>query len=239
MRIAVFGANGGTGRRLVGRALTAGDEVVAVTRRPDAFPIRHERLTIVGGDATDETVADRAITGADAVLSSIGIPFSKDPISVYSGSAERMIAAMRAHGVRRLAVTSSTAVEPHAPTEGWLFEKVLQPWVVNGIGRTTYDDMRRMEEIIASSDLDWTIARASGLFAANEPTAYRVTAEHAPGRATSRADLADFLWRQTVDHRWIHERPEVHTDDRVPSIVSIIWNEGIKPAARRPEPRAD
>jgi len=229
MRIAVFGANGATGRVLVGRALAGGDEVTAVTRRPDAFPLRHERLTIVAGDATDEATADRAIAGADAVLSSIGIPFAKDPISVYSASTERMIAAMHAHGVRRLAVTSSTAVEPHAPTEGWLFEKVLQPWVVNGIGRTTYDDMRRMEDAVATSGLDWTIARAAGLFAASVPTAYRVTAEHAPGRATSRADLADFLWRQAADDRWIGARPEVHTDDGVPSILSVIWNEGIKP----------
>ncbi|HMH58953.1 MAG TPA: NAD(P)H-binding protein, partial [Galbitalea sp.] len=41
MNIAVFGANGGTGRLLVGAALEAGNTVTALTRHPDDFPIRH------------------------------------------------------------------------------------------------------------------------------------------------------------------------------------------------------
>ncbi|MGW1092923.1 NAD(P)H-binding protein, partial [Streptomyces sp. NPDC002596] len=40
MRIAVFGANGPTGRRLTDQALAAGHEVVAVTRRPGSLPAR-------------------------------------------------------------------------------------------------------------------------------------------------------------------------------------------------------
>ena len=39
MRIAVFGANGLTGRLLTEQALAAGHEVAAVTRRPAGFPI--------------------------------------------------------------------------------------------------------------------------------------------------------------------------------------------------------
>ena len=50
---------------------------------------------------------------------------------------------MTEHGVRRLACVSSSAVDPHDdPAEGWVFNRVLQPYVVNGIGKTTYDDMR-------------------------------------------------------------------------------------------------
>ena len=39
MRIVIFGANGQTGRLLTQRALDAGHSAVAVTRRPDDFPI--------------------------------------------------------------------------------------------------------------------------------------------------------------------------------------------------------
>lgn len=53
IRIVVFGANGPTGRRLTGQVLAAGHDVVAVTRRPDTFPHRHERLTVVGADVHD------------------------------------------------------------------------------------------------------------------------------------------------------------------------------------------
>jgi putative NADH-flavin reductase len=237
MRIAIFGANGSTGRLMVRRALERGDDVAALTRHPDAFPITHERLRVVGGDVADAGAVAAVVANADAVLSSIGVPYRRSTITVYSTAAERIVAAMRSHGVRRLAVTSSSATEPHEPTEGWLFERVLQPMIANGIGRTTYDDMRRMEAIVAASGLDWTIARPSGLFtpASSAPTAYRVTAAHSPGRFTSRTDLADFLLEQARGTEWIGARPEVHTDEGAPSIVSVIWNEGIR---RRPEPAA-
>ncbi len=46
MNLTVFGANGSTGRLLTGMALTAGHRVVAATRHPDAFPIRHPELRV-------------------------------------------------------------------------------------------------------------------------------------------------------------------------------------------------
>ena len=53
MKIALFGANGGTGRVLTAQALAAGHEVTAVTRHPETFGLAHERLRVVAGDAMD------------------------------------------------------------------------------------------------------------------------------------------------------------------------------------------
>ena len=39
MNIVIFGANGGTGAQLTQQALHAGHEVVAVTRKPQEFPL--------------------------------------------------------------------------------------------------------------------------------------------------------------------------------------------------------
>ena len=47
MKLAVFGSNGATGRLLTQLALDEGNEVVAFTRRPDAFPIEHRRLCAI------------------------------------------------------------------------------------------------------------------------------------------------------------------------------------------------
>lgn len=233
MRIAVFGANGATGRRLVRQALEAGDEIVALLRRPEGFPSRGPRLRVVPGDVRDPASVEATIAGADAVVSAIGVPFSRGPIDLYSAAARALTAAMARHGVHRLAVTSSSAVERHEPTEGWLYERVLQPMIVDGIGRTTYDDMRRAEEIVAGSGLDWTIVRPSGLFPTDEPGDYHVDREHAAGRFTSRADLAHFLLRQAREPEWIGARPEVHTDRGTPGILRVIWDEGIR---HRPDP---
>jgi hypothetical protein len=86
MRIVVFGANGLTGRLLTERALGAGHHVAAVTRRPAEFPITHERLDVVEADVHDAQAVDRAVEGADVVLSALGVPFTRKPISVYSDS---------------------------------------------------------------------------------------------------------------------------------------------------------
>ena len=53
--------------------------------------------------------------------------------------------------------------------------------------------MRRMEEIVRDSALDWTIVRPSGLFDLPYVTEY-VAGEGDPvGAFTSRGDLADYL----------------------------------------------
>jgi nucleoside-diphosphate-sugar epimerase len=51
MKLAVFGANGPTGRLLTRLALGEDHDVVAFTRHPDAFPIEHPRLEIAAVSA--------------------------------------------------------------------------------------------------------------------------------------------------------------------------------------------
>lgn len=179
MKIAVFGANGSTGRLLTQLALGEDHDVVAFTRHADAFPIEHRRLEVAGGDVHDAAAVASAITGTDAVLSTLGVPFAKTPITVYSDGVTNIIAGMHAAGVERLATVSSSAVSPHPePLGGFIFEKIIQPYVVNKLGKTLYDDMRRMEAIVSASDLAWTIVRPSGLFEAPAVSAYSVAIDH-------------------------------------------------------------
>lgn len=230
MKIALFGANGGTGRVLAAQALGSGHEVTAVTRHPETFGLEHERLRVLAGDAMDAASVSAAVAGHDAVVSTLGVPFGKDPITIYSVGTANIVAAMTDHGVRRLACVSSSAVDPHDdPEEGWLFNRVLQPYVVNGIGKTTYDDMRRMESVVAASGLDWTVVRPSGLFGASAVSDYRVSAtEHLSGRYTSRADLADFLLRLATGSEFIGQHPEVRTTAGTPNIFAFMWRETIR-----------
>jgi len=230
MKIALFGANGGTGRVLTAQALAAGHEVTAVTRHPETFGLSHAQLRVVAGDAMDAVSVSAAIAGQDAVLSTLGVPFTKDPITIYSVGTGNIVAGMTEHGVRRLVCVSSSAVDPHDdPEEGWIFNRVLQPYVVNGIGKTTYDDMRLMEAAAAASDLDWTVVRPSGLFAADAVSDYRVSAsEHLSGRYTSRADLADFLLRLAGGSEFVRATPEVRTIEGTPNFFAFMWRETIK-----------
>lgn len=229
MKITVFGANGPTGRLLSRLALDDGHDVVAFTRHPDAFPIDHPRLEVAAGDAHDAGAVAAAIDGADAVLSTLGVPFAKSPITVYSDGVTNILAGMHATGVKRLAVVSSSAVSPHPePLGGFVFEKILQPYIVNKVGRTLYDDMRRMEALVAGSDVAWTIVRPSGLFEAPAVSEYRVEVDHIRHRFTSRIDLADCLLRQALDDTFVRSAIAVATFSYAPSMLKLIWQEGIR-----------
>lgn len=232
MKIAVFGANGPTGRLLTRLALDEGHDVVAFTRHPEGFPIEHQRVEVAAGDVRDAAAVASAITGTDAVLSTLGVPFAKAPITVYSDGATNIIAGMHAAGVKRLVVVSSSAVSPHPePLGGFVFEKVIQPYVVGKLGKTLYDDMRRMEAIVSASDLAWTIIRPSGLFEAPAVSDYGVEADHIGHRFTSRVDLADCLLRQALTDAHARSTIAVATLDAKPSILKLIWQEGIRKKA--------
>src|SRR5918999_1328566 len=144
MRTVIFGASGPTGRQLTARALAAGHEVTAVTRRPGSIQPR-AGLTVITADVADAGAVDRAVAGTDAVLSSLGVPLSPKPVTVYSQGNANIVAAMHRHGVKRLVTVSSSVMDPTwQPTGEFFFNNVMDPLVNRRLGRTTHADMRRM-----------------------------------------------------------------------------------------------
>jgi putative NADH-flavin reductase len=232
MRLAVFGANGPTGRLLTQLALDEDHDVVAFTRHPDAFPIEHQRLEIAAGDIHDAATVASAIDGTDAVVSTLGVPFAKTPVTVYSDGATNIISGMHAAGIKRLVCVTSSAVDPYPePLGGFVFEKIMQPYVVNKLGKTVYDDMRRMEAMVSASDLAWTIVRPSGLFEAPTVSAYDIAIDHIGYRFTARIDLADCLLRQALGDTFVRSTIAVATPSANPSMLKLIWQEGIRKKA--------
>ncbi|MET8258701.1 NAD(P)H-binding protein [Micromonospora sp. NPDC005205] len=222
MLIVVLGANGGTGRRLVRQALDAGHDVRAVTRQPQSFPVRGPGLEVVASDATLEV----PLSGAAVVLSTLGTPFTRRPVRLYSQSTAAVLEAMRREGVRRLVVVSSSATEPHHHADGgFLLNRVIQPLVTATIGKSTYDDMRRMEKLVRDSNLDWTIVRPSGLFDSDSVTRYRLTESRSDGIFTSRADLAACLLAQATDTAWVRRTVAVTTDKDTPTLLAMLRRE--------------
>ena len=111
--IAVFGATGGTGRRLVDQALHAGYELTVLVRDRARIPITNERLHVVVGDFTHQQTVEAVVAGKDVVISALGTNV-KGPVSVCTDGARSIVAAMKSQGVRRLLVVSAHgAAESH------------------------------------------------------------------------------------------------------------------------------
>jgi putative NADH-flavin reductase len=231
MNIAVFGANGGTGKLLALQAAQAGHSVTAVTRHPDSFSVSHPNIRVIAGDVLDADSVGRLVRDQDAVLSTLGVPYGRNAITLYSAGTANIVTAMRSAGVRRLACVSSSATDPRVRARdsggGFFFEKVLKPLIGNTMGRTLYADMLRMEQLLRASDLDWTIIRPSGLFHTDAVTDYRVAEDFIRGQYTSRADLAAVLLSQATDKTFVRKAVAVATFAERPSVMQLIKTEAL------------
>lgn len=231
MRVTVFGASGPTGRLLTRQLIGQGHDVVAVTRRPDGFRVSGEQLRVVAADATsyDDVVA--ACAGAEAVVSVLGTAFSREPVDLYSKSAEAISTAMSEGGTQRLIVTSSAALSDWTDP-GWSrLQRVVGRRVLGYLGRTLYADMARMEAIVSATDLNWTIMRPLGLANLDAPTAYCVAEDHIAGRQTARHDLAAAIADQLARADFHRKTAAVATTTRRPrGLARTLWREGIRPA---------
>ena len=206
MRLTVFGASGRTGRLLVEQALAAEDQVVAYVRDPSRIELKNERLTVVKGELADRESIERAVMGADAVISVLG-PRGRAKGRPVTEGIENIIASMKKHGVRRLVISlTASAKDPNDRPE--LKFKLLIGFVKLVI-RPAYEDVIGMAAAVRNSDLDWTIVRLS--MPNNGPRSGRIRSGYMGrgevGMRISRADIADFMLKQVQDKRHLRQAP--------------------------------
>jgi len=193
MKLAVFGATGGTGWQLVDQALEGGHRVTVLVRHPATFPLQHERLAVLQGDVRNLANVEAAVAGQDAILSALGTN-QRGPVSICTDGVERRLMAMHSSRVRRILVVSAYgAVESH--------HRNLYNFFVWASMKEKMLDKERMEDLLQHSDVQWTLVRPPAL--TNGPrTQHYSTAPDLRISATSqisRADLADFMLRSIDD----------------------------------------
>ncbi len=231
MLIVIFGANGQTGRLVTRRALDTGHAVVAVTRRPDDFPFTDPELTVAGADVHDSTAVLDAVADADAVVSTLGVPFTREPVNTYSRGTANIVTAMQSSAVKRLVVVSSTGAYPSPDRTGAPFAlRLFEPVITRTIGKTVYDDIRLMESIVRDSQLDWTIVRPSGLFDLPHVTEYIAGDVDPVGAFTSRSDLADYLVALAARQAGGRDTVTISTTENTPTMWQMIRREAFKSA---------
>ncbi|MCM3923902.1 SDR family oxidoreductase [Frankia sp. AiPs1] len=205
MKIAVVGATGRTGALVVEQALARGHRVTAVARRPEAVTARHDSLEVVGADVLDRDQLVPVFAGVEAVVSALGAAAGREPTTVYSAGTRNLLAAMRAAGIRTIAVISATPAGPRGELP-FVQRRVMMP-VLDRFFGAAYADMRRMEEILRASDADWIAVRPPRLLARPATGDYRLVAE-APlpkARSITYPDLATALL-DVLDRRDLYRK---------------------------------
>ena len=110
MKLALFGANGMIGSRILSEALRRGHQVTAVVRDPAKFAMRHKNLTVVKGDVLDADGVASAVKGHDAVLSAVG-----SSTEVITGAVRSLSDGLTRAGVKRLVVVGGSGSLEVAP----------------------------------------------------------------------------------------------------------------------------
>lgn len=209
MKVLVVGATGGSGRAAVEVLLSAGHDVTAFARRPDALGMSSQRLTVVTGDATNPGDVERAVQGQEAVIVTLGISenpmtvrmrgSARTPMDVRSVGTRNVISAMRKHGVRKLVVQTTYGV---GETQGrlslkWklLFSLLLKPQIA---------DTERQEREVRESGLDWVLAQPVGLTdEADAGAPFASPAGEARGMSVSRRSVGRFLVEAAESAKYI------------------------------------
>jgi uncharacterized protein YbjT (DUF2867 family) len=167
MRVTVLGASGRTGRALVSQALEAGHDVVAFVRDRSKLGIEHERLTVIEGDATDLASLERAVAGADAVLSGLGPVKGRDP-RLMPRAAAAVVDAMRNEAVRRLVWLTGAGVRDEGDPRPIVRSAIRG--LMRIVSRAGLESSDAAYRTIVASGLDWTVARVPRLKAARAST---------------------------------------------------------------------
>lgn len=189
----VIGATGETGRAVVDEALRRGISVSVLVRRAEdsgAFPAG-VRVTV--GDARDEAALRQALAGETLVVSTLGARRGTPVGTVRSDATRTMVAAMSASGVRRLVAVSSIGVGDSVARMSRA-SRLLWPRIV---GADRLAEVERMEAILASSPLDWTVVRPPRLMS-GQPTGRAEVGTGVETGMRSQLDRAD-LARVLVD----------------------------------------
>ena len=203
--VLITGASRGIGLETVCAALDAGFHVRALARSADAIALTHPGLEKLQGSALDAAIVSKAVDGADAVITCLGMGPTLGPVTLFSRSTEIMVQAMEAAGVRRLIAVTGIGSGDSRGVGGMLYAKLFQPLLLG----TIYADKDREEAIIKQSDLDWTIVRP-GFLTRLKPTGKPraiVDPKDWQGGFISRADVAWFLIDELRSHRFVHQTP--------------------------------
>ena len=156
MRVALIGASGNVGSRILNELINRGHEVTGIVRRTEKLP-HSDRLFPMQGDINDVSGLAQLIAGHDAVISAV---------KFHSMNAQSLIRAVKNAGVKRLLVVGGAGSLEVAPDVQLVdtpnFPEAYKPEAL--AGRDFLDTLRGEREV------DWTFLSPSVLFVPGQRT---------------------------------------------------------------------
>jgi putative NADH-flavin reductase len=187
MHIALYGATGQAGSRILTELLSRGHQVTAVARNPAKLTTQ-PGLTIVEGDVSSADAIAGKIKGADAVVSSYGPPaYDTDQLLTAT---QNLIDAVRKAAVPRLIIVGGAGSLEVAPGVTIIESGNLpQEWMAIAVSHA------KVLEMAKQSAINWTYFSPAGFFVPGERTGkFRLGTDQliANAEGDSRISLEDY-----------------------------------------------
>jgi putative NADH-flavin reductase len=194
MNITIIGASAGIGLETVKRGLNRKHSITTLSRS-EIESEEKKSLKMIIGDATNKEDLLNSIQNAEAIIVTLGTSKNMKATTLFSDFAKLIVEIHRENkiDVPFIFVTGFGAGE----------SKNYVPWLVKiflkYLLKEVYADKTKMEDIIAASDMNWTVVRPGRLLDKELTEKYRVENKLYKGiniGGINRADVADFLIKQ-------------------------------------------
>ena len=140
--------------------------------QPEEFVLTTPKLEKMAGDALEMATVKRALTGADAIIESLGVSVEPEiilkPTRLFSKATRVLVTAMEEAQVTRLICVTGFGAGDSRGRGGFLCSAAFHLL----LGRV-YDDKDLQERIVRRSKLDWVIVRPVILTDGPKTNAYR------------------------------------------------------------------
>jgi putative NADH-flavin reductase len=204
----LFGPTGTIGKHVLKQALETGNQVTAFCRNKLKLePSTHPNLKVIEGDVLHADEVANAMKGHDTVIVVIGSGKSRQSI-VRSVGTKNIIAGMKKHGLKRLICQSTLGAGDSNDNLNFFWKRIMFGWYLKQI----FLDHELQEEYVKTSGLNLTIVRPSAF------TDGAITGKYKHGFGAmekdlklkiSRADVADFILKQTQSDKYLLKTPGV------------------------------
>lgn len=195
MTISALGATGHIGRRIVTSLLQQGYSVTAFCHGPNQFP-HHNSLRIITGDVHQENDLREAISGSDAVISTLG-SWHTPTQDILSSATQHLVKLMPELGITRL-ITLTGADARLAEDHQTIFQRALRPVFVT-IAPKILADAENHLQMLQNSSLDWTSLRSPVMRSFGSQGRFKLSTTPPPPWATiHRQDVATALIKLAI-----------------------------------------
>lgn len=207
--IALFGGSGRTGIPFIKKALN-NYKIKALVRDPARMDIRQGNLQIIVGNVMNPEDIEACITGADVVVSLIGHD-KNSPSGFQTKAVEIMLQIMEKNEISRIISLTGGGVRDEKNDQPGFMDKLVVFVMKNLAGRSTrnaLEDGINHAKVIQRSDMDWTIVRAPMLTEEAAKGKVEVgSVGSVKGFKLTREDLAEFIYKEIEEKRYIRKMP--------------------------------